>query len=385
MARNFTDKSVALLKPKAKLYVFPDPQLPGHYVRVMPTGIKSYCTIARDPKGKQVWTTLGKIHEFNLEHAREEARKALQRTKRVGPMSFQVVAEEWLKRHVEEKGLRSDYEYRRMLNKHVFPVWGNRDIGDIDRERVTALQDNVQDEHGTRTSDKVLSLVGTIFAFHQKRTSSFTSPIVTGMKRYSSKENARKRILTDDEIRSLWRQQGTYADLLKLCLLTGQRREKVATMRWSDLAGNVWTIPTEEREKGNAGELRLPPMAMQIIKRQPKLNAFVFAGRGGGHFASWKQRDKIERDGWTVHDLRRTARSLMSRARILPHVGEQVLGHAIKGVEGTYDRHDYREEKGHALKALAALVQSIITPPTDKVVLMTRVKTKNSLVAPQFD
>src|SRR4029077_9074798 len=128
-----TDKRVASLKPRPKLYVQPDPQVPGHYVRVMPSGVKSYMTIARDPRGKQVWTTLGKTRELTLDRAREEARKALQRVKRVGPMSFQVVAEEWLKRHVNAKGLRSDYEYRRMLNKHVFPLWANREIETIRR------------------------------------------------------------------------------------------------------------------------------------------------------------------------------------------------------------------------------------------------------------
>ena len=77
---------------------------------------------------------------------------------------------------------------------------------------------------------------------------------------------------------------------------------------------------------------------------------------------AWKQRDRIERDGWTVHDLRRTARSLMSRAGVRPDIAERVLGHAIKGVEGVYDRHSYREEKAHALKALAGLIENILRP-----------------------
>ena len=75
-----TDKRVAALKPRHKMYVSPDPQLPGHYVRVMPSGTKSYVAIARDPRGKQVWKTIGKTVDLTLEKAREEARKALQRT-----------------------------------------------------------------------------------------------------------------------------------------------------------------------------------------------------------------------------------------------------------------------------------------------------------------
>jgi integrase len=368
MARNFTDKSVAKLEVKPKVYLSPDPQLPGHYVRVMPSGSKSYVAIARDPKGQQVWKTLGKTAELTLEKAREEARKALQRTKRSGPMSFQVVAEEWLKRHVAAKGLRSEYEYRRMLNKHVFPLWANREIESIRRQDVAAVQDMVEDEHGTRTSDKVLSMVSTIFAFHEKRSDDYTSPVRKGMKRYASRENSRDRILGDDEIRTLWREQGTYADLLRLALLTGQRREKVASIRWDDIAGNVWTIPAEAREKGNARELELPPAAVEIINRQPCLNGFVFAGRGGGHFKSWKQRDRIERNGWTVHDIRRTARSLMSRAGVRPDIAERVLGHAIRGVEGVYDRHEYRDEKADALRRLAGLIASILNPPTGNLV-----------------
>jgi len=368
MARNFTDKSVAKLEVKPKVYLSPDPQLPGHYVRVMPSGSKSYVAIARDPKGQQVWKTLGKTVELTLEKAREEARKALQRTKRSGPMSFQVVAEEWLKRHVAAKGLRSEYEYRRMLNKHVFPLWANREIESIRRQDVAAVQDMVEDEHGTRTSDKVLSMVSTIFAFHEKRSDDYTSPVRKGMKRYASRENSRDRILGDDEIRTLWREQGTYADLLRLALLTGQRREKVASIRWDDIAGNVWTIPAEACEKGNARELELPPAAVEIINRQPCLNGFVFAGRGGGHFKSWKQRDRIERNGWTVHDIRRTARSLMSRAGVRPDIAERVLGHAIRGVEGVYDRHEYRDEKADALRRLAGLIASILNPPTGNLV-----------------
>jgi integrase len=362
-----TDKRVASLKPRPKLYVQPDPQVPGHYVRVMPSGVKSYVTIARDPRGKQVWTTLGKTTELTLDRAREEARKALQRVKRTGPMCFEVVAEEWLKRHVDAKGLRSDYEYRRMLNKHVLPLWANREIESIRRQDVASLQDIVEDEHGTRTSDKVLSLVSTIFAFHEKRTDEYASPIRKGMKRYASRENSRDRILSDDELRSLWGEQGAYADILRLAVLTGQRREKIASIKWEDMDGSTWTIPAEAREKGNAGELELPPMALEIINRQPRLNGFVFAGAHGGHFKAWKQRDRIERNGWTVHDLRRTARSLMSRAGVRPEVAERVLGHSIKGVEGIYDRHSYVTEKAQALTALAGVISAILSPQDAKV------------------
>jgi integrase len=72
---------------------------------------------------------------------------------------------------------------------------------------------------------------------------------------------------------------------------------------------------------------------------------------------------------WVIHDLRRTARSLMSRARIKPHISERVLGHAIVGVESVYDRHSYSDEKAEALEALAALVDRILNPSENVVPL----------------
>ena len=128
-----------------------------------------------------------------------------------------------------------------------------------------------------------------------------------------------------------------------------------------------WTIPTEPREKGNAGTLMLPKMALDIIKAQPQFasNEFVFAGRGAGHFNGYSK-SKVAFDAqlkgvapWVLHDLRRTARSLMSRAGVRPDIAERVMGHAIAGIEGVYDRHSYAKEKAQALAKLAKLVEQI--------------------------
>jgi integrase len=82
--------------------------------------------------------------------------------------------------------------------------------------------------------------------------------------------------------------------------------------------------------------------------------------------AAWqiRIRAKLPKDmpQWQLHDLRRTARSLMSRAGVTPHTAERVLGHTIKGVEGIYDRHKYMNETAHALEALAAQIERIVNP-----------------------
>ena len=96
------------------------------------------------------------------------------------------------------------------------------------------------------------------------------------MARSCIKERARKRILSDDEIRSVWEVDGPYGAILKLSLLTAQRRDKVASMCWQDVSDDgVWTLPTEPREKGNIGQVELPKVALDIIRTQPGANLAI--------------------------------------------------------------------------------------------------------------
>ena len=80
-------------------------------------------------------------------------------------------------------------------------------------------------------------------------------------------------------------------------------------------------------------------------------------------------RRRVQIASWVIHDLRRTARSLMARAGVRPDVAERVMGHAIQGVEGVYDRHHYREEKATALRKLASLIERIVNPVENVVAL----------------
>ena len=155
-----------------------------------------------------------------------------------------------------------------------------------------------------------------------------------------------------------------------------QRRDKVRTMQWSDIRNGTWTIRTAEREKSNAEKLALPELALQIIEAQPRFvgNDYVFAaGKGAIDNMSWHKAAIYKASNtvdWRLHDLRRSARSLMSRAGVLSEHAERVLGHAIRGVEGIYDRHAYDNEKAAALTALAALIERILAGPTDNVLPM---------------
>jgi integrase len=168
-------------------------------------------------------------------------------------------------------------------------------------------------------------------------------------------------------------------------LLSAQRFDKVVKMRRSDIsADGVWAIPKEDREKGNAGDLKLPELALAIIAAQPIIdyNPYVFPGTGryrpgsgrypnaSPHFASGSQRKRdldamlpAKMPHWTLHDLRRTARSLMAKVGVADNIAERVLGHAIGGVQGIYNRHAYFDEKADALARLASCVETILNPP----------------------
>jgi integrase len=384
--KSLSDIGVGNLKPRAARYVAPDPELPGHYVRVQPSGAKSYVVVARDPNGKQVWATSGVTSLFGIAEARERARQAIKAIKagedRAAPDSFEGVAEEWFKRHVMTKGLRSHADLRRYLDRHLYPAWRGREFSSIRRADVVKLLDVVEDSSGPVAADFVLSLMRNVANWYASRHEDYQSPVVRGMRRTNPKARARARILDDDELRQVWVQaeaNGVFGAFVRLALLTAQRREKLAAMRWQDVAvDGEWRIPAEKREKGTGGALVLPAVAIDIIRAQPRFadNPYVLAGRDGGHLSGYSKRKaqfdaKVQIPAWVFHDLRRTARSLMSRAGVRPDIAERVLGHAIPGVGGVYDRHSYRAEKADALGRLAGLIEAILNQPARNVVSLS--------------
>ena len=402
MRKSLSDAGVKALKPRALRYAEPDPELRGHYVRVTPSGAKSFVAVTRDPSGRQVWVTIGGTDLMGIAEAREKARQAIKRVG-VGQPAFETpvkaelfedVAEQWMKRHVAAKGLRSAPDLARLLKTHVYPRWGNRPFLEIRKSDVAQLLDTIEDDRGARQADMILAIVRSVMNWRAARSDDYSAPIVKGMQRTSPKERARARTLNDDELRAVWKASegdDPFGAFVRLLLLTGQRRNTVASMRWQDVAPDgTWTIPAEAREKGNAGELKLPDAALALVRAQPMIgdNPFVFSGRragkGGEHaFATNFGKRKGTLDvkvaaalgetppPWTLHDLRRTARTLLSRANVRPDVAERVLGHIQPGVQGIYDRHSYFDEKAAALAKLAALVDGIVNP-RDTVVPMRK-------------
>jgi len=263
MPRKMSDLAVKRLKPKKKggkliRRTTPDSELRGHWIRIEPSGTKSFWIIGRDPQGKQVWSRVGPANTMTIEEARAKARGMLNRVRAGLPAieakgeTFATVIDDWRERYVEHKKLRSGDKMLGLLSRHVSPELQGRVFTEIGRDDVSALLDKVQDASGAPVADKVLTVIGSLMSWYAIRHRSYVPPLVKGMRRTDSAKKERDRVLSDDELRMVWDvagQQSTYGAFVKMLLLTVQRADKVLSMRAQDIdADGVWTIPTAPRE-----------------------------------------------------------------------------------------------------------------------------------------
>jgi integrase len=361
--------------------VIPDAVLPKLLLIVHPSGSKSWALRTYPRIGVPSTRSIGSWPAMTVDAARKAAlldtgknnsrTGALENMPTGGHISVAAVAKDFIVRHVEHNKLRTQDEIQRVLDKYILPEWGERPLTEIKRADVTKLVDHVADAHGKRQAEVVFAYIRKLMSWHAARSDDYNSPVVTGMR--PRQRRARSRVLSDDEIKALWRvasQLGSFGAMCQVLLLSGQRLAKVALMRHEDVVNGVWVIATDKGEKGNAETLPLPPMVRRIIAEQPVIvgRPFVFACAGYRDIHK-RALDKLMRaelgglEPFVIHDLRRTARSLMARAGVPRDHAERVLGHALPGVEGTYNRHSYQDEKAAALRRLAAEVARIVAVP----------------------
>jgi integrase len=287
---------------------------------------------------------------------------------------LQDICETYLAR--EGSKLRSVEWRNRVLERHVYPTLGSRPIADIRRSEIVGLLDRIEEGSGAAMATQTLAIIRKVMNYHATRSDEFRSPIVRGMARIQSSEIARDRILTDDELRKVWQTDiGVFSDYVRFILLTAARRNEASEMEWTELDGSDWTLPAA-RNKTKLDLVRpLSRAAMQLLATLPRSGNYVFSGDGVGPFTSFSNA-KAAFDGasgtkgWTLHDCRRTARSLMSRAGVPTDHAERCLGHVIGGVRGVYDRHAYHAEKARAFEMLAGEIGRIVSGGNAKVVTM---------------
>jgi integrase len=302
--------------------------------------------------------------------------------------TLKAITEEYLKR--EGGKLRSAGARKATFERLVFPVLGDRQIDSIKRSEIVRFLDKVEDERGPHMAQLSFAFLSKLMNWHASRDDDFLSPIRRGMGRIKPGEHARDRVLNDGELRVIWRAAestpGPFGRYVRFLLLTATRRNEAADISRDELSSGDWIIPAE-RMKGKREHLvPLSSAAKVIIDRMPNFgktsSVFTTDGRGpirgftrfkakldDAVLAELRKRDPKAHPlpNWTLHDLRRTARSLMSRAGVNADVAERCLAHTIGGVRGVYDRYAYRDEKAHAFEALATLIDRIVNPPADNV------------------
>jgi integrase len=405
MAAKLNESAVeALPAPEkgSRIHYFPEAivhgvQVPrGFGVRITAAGVRSFVLRrrVRGPGHADRTVTIGRWPDWKVPAAVREARevrKGLEKgddpiakkraEKAAAGDTLKAVAESYLAR--EGGKLRSAEWRRKQLERLVFPTLGARAICDIRRIEIIELLDHIEDTRGPAMAHQTLAILRRIFNWYAIRNEEFRPPLVRGMGRINSREQARQRILSDGEIRTLWKfsdeAKGTdavFGRVMKFLLLTGARRGEATGMTWAELDGTDWILPPA-RNKTKLELVRpLSKTARAVLPGRTEGSDFVFTadGRPLSGFSNFKSKVKAATGltGWTPHDLRRTARSLLSRAGVSSDHAERCLGHVLVGVRGVYDRHEYYDEKRKAYEALAALIKRILNPQPNVTSLRDR-------------
>jgi integrase len=380
MGKRLTDLTIRNWPVRPKRQEIPDHG--GLYFVVQPSGRRGFCVRYRFngvpkkltlPNGITLAQARKLAADAMFEVARNndpaETKKATQvKAAAAAKDTLAAICAEYWKRDgnkLRTAGVRSG-----ILARLVYPILGDRQIDTIKRSEIIRLLDKIEDNNGPRQADIVLALLRRIMNWHASRSDEFRTPIVRGMGRCKPKERERSRILTDKELQAVWKAAdtaGEFGALIKFLLLTGARRNEASHMRRGEIDGADWTLPAA-RNKTKVDLTRpLSQAAQAILKERPRFDGcpFVFSNDGrvpiGGYSFLKKRFDQACKvSGWQLHDLRRTARSLLSRAGVSSDHSERCLGHAISGVRAVYDRHRYLDEMRAAYEKLARLISQIV-------------------------
>jgi integrase len=402
MKTMLTDRALKAMKPAAPgtRKMIWDSAVPSFGVRVSEHGKLTFIVLRR-LHGKLARRMIGQYPIMPLAEAREAALQALRDIERgIDPKekkaverraeahrranSFASVAEEFITRHVRK--LRSGREVEAAIRRELIERWGPRLIVEIGRREIVEALEEIADDHKYQAF-KVFAYVNKLFGWAAGRhIYGLESSPCTGIKISDlvGKKEARQRVLSDLEIRGLWK--GTEklgypaAPFVRLLLLTGQRLREVAEMSWAevDLEKALWVIPPERMKGDAAHEVPLSPAAVEILKSLPRWRGdFVFSTTGGQRPISGFSKMKTRIDAalaepiapWRFHDLRRTMRTGLGALPVPNNVAELCIAHAQPGLHRTYDLHSYRDEKRRAFELWAARVAEIVEPgASDNVV-----------------
>jgi integrase len=384
----FNARTAKSIKPTSARAEYFDAEVPGLALRVSPTGAKSWTVFYRH-RGRLRRLTIGRADVVSLANARARARDELHAaSKGQDPATdkrasrkvdtFEQLADLYLEKWAKPRK-RSWKADDNLLRRRVLPVWRHRAIVDITRRDVRDLVDSVAEAGAPVVANRVAALVSKMFTFALDRDLVSVSPAVRIPR--PIREHARERVLTEDEIRSLWSAfdalDGPMATLYKLRLLTAQRGGEVSGMRWADVDLDMgwWTIPAEQSKNKLAHRVPLNTAAVTLLAERlasaHKDTRLVFEAhhRRAGAGARGKRQQATAAASFGIpdfrgHDLRRTAASFMAAGGIPRLTISKILNHVERGVTKVYDRHSYDPEKRSALDWWNARLATIIAEET---------------------
>jgi len=431
MAPKLTDRKLDSLKPapegKHKDYWDRD----GLGVRVSYEGRKTFVLMARYPRNPNnpQRVALGTYPTMSLAEAREKAarwRKLI--GKKIDPRdeeerkkehSFRAVAEQFIeyikKPQKNRPPLRTAPVMEHRLRETFIKKWGGQAVTEITTDHVKAIIRKSVDDGAPYQAFHHLALIRRLFNW-AIGTDDYGLQ-VNPCDRLSSgdligERHARDRVLSDDELRALWRVTERlgypYGPLYRLLALTGLRLGEACGAHWSefDLKRREWTIPAArmKKVKGGAKPFMVPltDKIVDLLNTLPdfKTGDFLFSHSYGrrslkpNHFSDTKEKlnammleelkqmaaaagkdpKRVTLPDFVNHDIRRTVRTHLSALKIGEEVREAVLAHVRPGIKGVYDQYQYLDEKREALELWGARLRSIVEPPPANVVKLDKAR-----------
>ena len=375
MRTTLTDLTIRNLKaPEQGQRMYLDKNLPGFGVRVSQGGTKTF-TLMHGPRREL--TKIGRFPILSLASARDQARNILAEEqlgiRRPKAPRFDEALDLFITKHCEAKNrARTAAETDRLLRKHFLPSLRNSTLDDISSARISGILDDLIDTPSTARHAFVA--VRTFLRWCAKRGYIANSPIA--LMDAPASATSRDRVLKDAELVAIYRKalsQGrTGGNIVRLLILTGQRRGEIGALRgeWIDRTSRTVTLPSEITKNGRAHTFPYGDMVAAIVENLPT-GGFLFPARGADNERSYNGWSKLKTSvdpgvaAWTLHDLRRTFATNLASLSVPPHVIERLLNHSsgmISGVAAIYNRFSYLAEMRAAVECwerhLAALLGS---------------------------
>jgi integrase len=323
--------------------------------------------------------TIGRYPVLSLAQAREAAKRILAErtlgTYRTKTAQFADILEIFISTHCQSLRPSTAYETARLLRKHFLPSFRNCALGDISTEQLATAVDRLLARPSI--ANHAFIAAHTFFNWAVRRRYIRNSPMegLTNPVRVP----ARDRVLSDVELVAVYRAAEVagfpYGTIVRLLIITGQRRNEINSMRWEYIDQQKRTIRFPHSLTKNHREHTFPygDMTAQLLEATPNLNTFLFPARSNGaaRFSNWtKCKNHLDRScaiaPWRLHDLRRTFATNLASLGTPPHVVERLLNHSsgtISGIAAIYNRFQYMDEMRAAVKTWEARLAALLSLP----------------------